>query len=144
MSVETYQITIKSPIETIWSFIQAPENWLPLLPGYLSLKKLEATHYYTKLHLAIGPIDRDVELSFTINDSKTTNQTIEFSFHSTTDKVTGYGSLNCFSNNSTETQVQLAIEIKLSGKSGLLFKPALTKLKLSWSQETLEKMRELF
>lgn len=143
MSIETYSVIIPEPSEVVWPLLKNPENWLPLLPDYLAHQELDATHYQVKMHLTIGPFDRDVELSFDTT-SEDINETLHFSFQSTTAKVTGYGKLTSQALTPTETRVQLSIEIKLNGKSNILFKPALTKLKTSWSQETLNKIATLF
>lgn len=77
---------------TVWDFISIPENWLPLLPDFIRLNQLSLTTYHVFLYLKLGPIDREVQLEFNIQLNKQTHS-VDFTFHSTTGKVTGYGFL---------------------------------------------------
>lgn len=139
MAIEQYNLQLTSPITTVWDFISVPENCLPLLPDFIRLKQLNLTTYQVFLYLKLGPIDREVQLEFTIQQNKRTHS-VDFTFHSTTGQVTGYGFLKADALSEIVTNLTLAIEVKLSGKTGRLFKPALTSLKTSWSQETLNKL----
>ncbi|WP_317943369.1 hypothetical protein [Carnobacterium maltaromaticum] len=139
MAIEQYKLQLNTPLLTVWDFISIPENWLPLLPDFIRLSQLSLTTYHVFLYLKLGPIDREVQLEFNIQLNKQTHS-VDFTFHSTTGKVTGYGFLKADAPTTTTTNLTLAIEVKLSGKTGLLFKPALTSLKTSWSQETLNKL----
>lgn len=136
MAIEQYKLQLNTPLMTVWDFISIPENWLPLLPDFIRLNQLSLTTYHVFLY---RPIDREVQLEFNIQLNKQTHS-VDFTFHSTTGKVTGYGFLKADAPTTTTTNLTLAIEVKLSGKTGLLFKPALTSLKTSWSQETLNKL----
>ena len=139
MAIEQYKLQLNTPLMTVWDFISIPENWLPLLPDFIRLNQLSLTTYHVFLYLKLGPIDREVQLEFNIQLNKQTHS-VDFTFHSTTGKVTGYGFLKADAPTTTTTNLTLAIEVKLSGKTGLLFKPSLTSLKTSWSQETLNKL----
>lgn len=139
MAIEQYKLQLNTPLMTVWDFISIPENWLPLLPDFIRLNQLSLTTYHVFLYLKLGPIDREVQLEFNIQLNKQTHS-VDFTFHSTTGKVTGYGFLKADAPTTTTTNLTLAIEVKLNGKTGLLFKPALTSLKTSWSQETLNKL----
>lgn len=139
MAIEQYKLQLNTPLLTVWDFISIPENWLPLLPDFIRLSQLSLTTYHVFLYLKLGPIDREVQLEFKIQLNKRTHS-VDFTFHSTTGKVSGYGFLKADAPTATTTNLTLAIEVKLSGKTGLLFKPALTSLKTSWSQETLNKL----
>lgn len=141
MTNQHYSLQIGSSIERVQEAVSDPALWFPFLPGYESHNQTGLSRYEVSLHLLAGPLDRHTRLSFAFQSAKQKNAS-EFTFHSSSNKVNGSGKMLLSPLFDHSTELEVSLNFKVNGRSGILMKPFLPSLERSWAESLLNALKE--
>lgn len=68
MAETRYVVTTQLPATAVWSFCEAPANWVELIPGYISHEAVDERTSRWRVQVDLGPFSRLVEADATVTD----------------------------------------------------------------------------
>ena len=131
MPSEIQHVELDIPIEVIWKFIRDPDNWAPLVPGYIQHEIVSENQITWEFKSDfLGIMKKKVSL---IIDNIIWNEPLKVSFElkRSNEKYLGEGYFEAKAMNRNKTKVTGFLEINATGPMGslanTLFKKAIQK-----------------
>ncbi|MEH7436510.1 SRPBCC family protein [Neobacillus drentensis] len=131
MPSEIQHVELDIPIEVIWKFIRDPDNWAPLVPGYIQHEIVNENQITWEFKSdLLGIMKKKVSL---IIDNIIWNEPLKVSFElkRSNEKYLGEGYFEAKAMNRNKTKVTGFLEINATGPMGTLvntlFKKAIQK-----------------
>lgn len=64
----SHQVQVSLPLEQLWNFVHIMDNWAPLVPGYISHKKIDEKQSFWSFHTDVGFMKKKIELQVNITE----------------------------------------------------------------------------
>lgn len=109
-----HDIVIDVPIEQVWDFVKDMDNWAPLLPGYISHKKLSERQSNWTFKETVGVLKKKISLQVTINEWIEPTR-VTFDLKGINENLTGNGYFNAEALAENQTKMTGYLEMTAEG-----------------------------
>jgi carbon monoxide dehydrogenase subunit G len=118
------EIIIDLPIREIWNFVKDMDNWAPLVPGYISHKKISERQSEWVFKQEIGIIKKKVTLLITIKEWIEPEK-VTFTLNGVTENITGEGYFQAESLGKSRTKMIGSLDMTAGGPIAVMMNAVL-------------------
>ncbi|WP_407270469.1 CoxG family protein [Radiobacillus sp. PE A8.2] len=113
----THEVSVNSPINTIWDFVSDMNNWAPLVPGYVEHNKRNEKQSTWKFKGDVGIIQKKVSMQIDITEWKEPTL-VTFDLKGLSENFTGKGYFKAEAISQNQTKMTGNITITAAGMTG--------------------------
>jgi carbon monoxide dehydrogenase subunit G len=119
-----HEIEIDLPISTVWDFVSVMENWIPLVPGYISHQIINDRQSTWSFHADIGIIKKQISLQVDITEWSPPNQ-VTFNLSGINENFVGEGYFKATALGEKRTKMTGYLDITAKGVKAPMINPVL-------------------
>ena len=119
MPSDTHQVELAIPITVIWDFIRNPDNWAPLVPGYIHHEQITEDIITWEFKSDLGIMKKKISLVIAIKEWDEPSK-VSFEVRRHNEKYVGEGYFEAKALNQNKTLLTGFLEINASGALGSL------------------------
>ncbi|WP_080845984.1 CoxG family protein [Cytobacillus gottheilii] len=130
----SYDVQVNLPIQHLWNFVHVMDNWAPLVPGYISHRRVNDSQSLWSFYTDIGVVKKKIELQVDITEWSEPEK-VAFKLTGINEKLSGSGYFSAATID--EKKVQMTGFLDLTAE-GMMAKMANSIMKSSLPEITKE------
>lgn len=109
-----HEMDLDLPVQTIWEFVSVMENWIPLVPGYISHEIINERQSTWMFHGDIGIMKKKIHLQVDITEW-TPPSLVKFNLTGINENFSGEGFFNTLSLGERRSKMTCSLDITAKG-----------------------------
>lgn len=113
MPLATHEFEVGVPVERVWRFVSAPNNWARYIPGFHRFEESDADHSTWWLQGTLGPLVREIVLAACVVERQEPSR-IYFTLQAVGDPIGGLGAF--FTEAAADGGTRIRLQLELAGQ----------------------------